>query len=139
MKRLVAVFLLLCLVTVPAVSDGVDLSKFTYDELINLRHAVDAEIISRPEWKEVTVPVGEWVIGVDIPAGSYSIELSGKKSGNVFLWGKAIKDYNSGGGMLINTTLNSQNPKIGKANLKNGNILVLTCEVVMSPVKGLGF
>lgn len=34
--------------------------------------------MSRPEWKAVEVPAGEWIIGQDIPEGYYSITAKDK-------------------------------------------------------------
>lgn len=73
MKRTLAIILSVLLLIPAACAD--DYSAMTYDELLALREAITAEIMSRPEWKEVTVPVGSWIIGKDIPAGSYSIRI----------------------------------------------------------------
>lgn len=52
MKRLLA-FLIAALLSFTAVayaSEGFDLSTFTYDQLIELSHAVINELVTRPEW-----------------------------------------------------------------------------------------
>jgi hypothetical protein len=46
----------------------------SYDDLLALQNAVTAEIMGRPESKEVEVPAGQYTIGVDIPAGWYSVQ-----------------------------------------------------------------
>lgn len=57
-------------VTLPPDSD---LSGLAYDELVALNQAVDREIMTRPEWKTITVPGGKFICGVDFPAGRYVI------------------------------------------------------------------
>lgn len=54
---------------------AVDLSSMTLEELIALRQQIGLEIASRPEVKAVTVPVGVWEIGKDIPAGHWTITM----------------------------------------------------------------
>lgn len=51
----------------------VDLKSMSFDELIALQTKISAELTTRPEWKEVTVPPGCYQIGVDIPAGYWTI------------------------------------------------------------------
>ena len=49
------------------------LSGLSFDELIALREQLNLAIWNCQEWQEVTVPIGTWVVGVDIPAGHWSI------------------------------------------------------------------
>lgn len=60
-------------VTLPPDSD---LSGLAYDELVALNQAVDREIMTRPEWKSVTVPGGVFYAGIDFPAGRYSVSAA---------------------------------------------------------------
>lgn len=138
MKKTLA-FALVCLVLLPCVAlADVDLSKMNFTELINLEKQLQREIMSRPEWKEVTVPQGFWTVGVDIPAGTYTITKVNRSVG-IQLWGKAVKDYNSDGGLILNTVLNDSNQVVGKITFKNGNVLQLSDPVIITPYKGLGF
>lgn len=72
MKRFISVLLLLCLLNVPAFAE-IDLSGLTFDELVELRNQCLTEMTKRDEWQEVTVPIGVWKIGEDIPAGHWNI------------------------------------------------------------------
>ena len=75
MKKLLC--LLLCLVCLPTFALAeVDLDSLTFVELIELREQITAEITSRPEWKEVFVPAGVYEVGVDIPAGRWTLTLA---------------------------------------------------------------
>lgn len=72
MKKFVC--LLICLLCVPSLCVAeVEIGAMSFDELIELREKVIAEIITRPEWNCVTVPAGVYEIGVDIPAGHWTI------------------------------------------------------------------
>lgn len=138
MKKLAILFLILFIFHGIAVAEN-DLTELSFTELMELRDQVQREIISRPEWKEVTVPPGDYVVGVDVPAGIYTITLSGSYSGNIFVWGAALSDYNTAGGLRINTTLSSKNPVIARAALYGGNIVQLTTTAIFTPYSGLGF
>lgn len=137
MKKICALVLALLLIQGAALA--ADLSGMSFDELLALRDQVQRELISRPEWKEVTVPPGEYTVGIDIPAGVYSIEHAGKRSGNFCVWGAAVDDYKANGGLLINTTISKDNPFLARLVLKDGNVLETNTTILMTPYQGLGF
>lgn len=72
MKRLVCVVLLLSLLALPVCAE-IDLSGLSYDELVALKDRINLAIWASAEWQEVTVPQGVWEVGVDIPAGYWTI------------------------------------------------------------------
>lgn len=78
MKRIIVLILTLCILMPCAFAD-IDLSGLTFEELVALRSQIQLEMMARDDWQSVTVPVGLWQIGVDIPVGHYSF--------------KAIPDY----------------------------------------------
>ena len=57
----------------PAAAEEPDLSGLSFDQLVALRERLNLAIWSCQEWQEVTVPAGTWVIGVDIPAGHWTV------------------------------------------------------------------
>ena len=77
MKKLIALILIIAL-AVPAASlaDLPDISGLSFDELVQLREKLNLAIWNSEEWQEVTVPVGVWKIGEDIPARKWTIRLS---------------------------------------------------------------
>lgn len=82
MKKLLAVLLVLCLL--PWVyAEDIDLSGLSFEELRALQNRIAEEIVSRPEWKEVAVPPGFYVIGRDIPAGDWCIKCGKSQYGFV--------------------------------------------------------
>lgn len=72
MKKLIALLLLLLALPVCAQAD-VNLSGMSFDELVLLRDQINLAIWNSQEWQEVTVPQGLWQVGVDIPAGHWTI------------------------------------------------------------------
>lgn len=50
-----------------------DLSSLSLDELAALRDKINIAMMASDEWQEVTVPKGVYIVGVDIPAGHWTI------------------------------------------------------------------
>lgn len=73
MKKLIALLLILVLVPVASMADLPDISGLSFDELIQLREQLNLAIWNSAEWKEVTVPIGVWKVGEDIPQGKWTI------------------------------------------------------------------
>lgn len=78
MKKLLILFLLLVLLAGSAAADPIDLSDMSFDELVALRDQLNLAIWNSQEWQEVTVPAGVYRIGKDIPAGHWSVTLTGE-------------------------------------------------------------
>lgn len=129
MKKLI-ILIVLCLL-VSSASAELDLSGYSYDQLLDLQKSVTAEIISRPEWKEVTVPAGTWIIGEDIPAGEYCIKNTAD-SLNI------ISSTNPSGDFDVYKTL-GKDEVIGKAALNDGSVFSCYYAVILSPAVSLGF
>ena len=133
MKKLIAVLLVLLLLVPVASADAPDLSIYTYDQLVALQYYIGMEIMKRPEWKEVTVPAGEWVVGVDIPAGDYSI--SPAENGGAYL-----TIYDNTGCPTIFGGIREQEDSIGKARLREAYIVKVTDgSLILAPAVTLGF
>ena len=128
MKKLICMLLVMCLLPVVGLCD-VDLSSMSYDELVTLSQQITVEIMSRPEWKEVSVPTGTWEIGTDIPAGMYSIRTTSKKATIWYTKKSGIRDY---------IYVYPEEP-LGKIELLEGTTLEINTEVIISPPLSLGF
>lgn len=73
MKKLLAA-LSVSLFLLPACAlSALDLTTMTTDELVTLRDQVAAELSMRGSASSVTVPIGVWRIGEDIPAGAWML------------------------------------------------------------------
>ena len=123
MKKLIVCVIALCMMI--SLASAEDLSSLSFDQLLTLQKEVTAELISRPEWKEVTVPAGTWTIGTDIPAGFYSIKNTSDSLNLVETDGlyKALK-----GGEIV-----------GKTEFKEGSSFECYYAVILAPAVSLGF
>ena len=121
MKRLITILLILAL-AVPAISlaDLPDISGLTNEELVELNKNIQSILFSRQLVDGVTVPPGRYIIGEDIPAGTYRIEITG---------GTGFYDvYDSPGGKTIATGLTGELydvTEFGKITFEEGNELKL--------------
>lgn len=132
MKRFIAI--IVCLIMIPTLCIASDLSDMAFDDLIELNRKIVAEIISRPEWKEVSVPSGTWKIGEDIPEGKYSIKTKSILT-TISIWSKEPGDYDG----YVDMKIISQDDGIGKIELKAGWTIELTTSVIFAPPVSLGF
>lgn len=110
MKRLFAILAALLMLTTSAFAE-IDLSGMSYEELINLSEQVKLEIWKRAETKGVTVPAGYWEVGVDIPAGTYTIKCADYNIDNSFKSGCVVKWY-------------KENPLTKKDVYQSGSVII---------------
>ena len=92
MRKLAALALLILLTLLPAASfaaNAPDLSGLTLEELVALRDRIDLAIWNSGEWQEVTVPQGVYEVGVDIPAGHWTVKAVEGASASV-IWGTVL-------------------------------------------------
>lgn len=134
MKR-IAWFLVFLLVVsfVPASvsAEKIDFSDLSLDQLIMLKTWVTEEIAERTkDEKEVRVPMGEYIIGTDIPSGTYTITCKDICA--------AVSVYSSSGSLMDSYFIN-ENDSIGKINLQQGQVIQTTTALYFSTYKGLDF
>lgn len=75
MKKLLSVALVLLLIPAAALAE-VDLSSLSFSELAALRDRAQMLMMQSDSWQEVTVPQGTWEVGVQIPAGTWTIRCA---------------------------------------------------------------
>lgn len=132
MKKLLILAIVLFMIPIAAADDGIDLSALSYAQLVDLQQRISAEIVTRPEWKEVTVPSGTWTVGKDIPAGEYSI--SATKTGGYL----RIRDER--GSLLQGCGIREAEDRIGKVELKEGyTVEIERGSLIFAPAISLGF
>ena len=132
MKRFVCLLLILCLVPVCACMETIDLSGYSFDDLRKLQLDVSAEIKTRPEWKNVPVPSGLYIVGEDIPEGKYSVKLGESESFHL--------EVDRGNKMLIYQTVESKETEFAYINLQSGDVVEISWGVaVFAPADALGF
>lgn len=74
MKRIVALLLVLVFFIPVAFAECISLDGMSFAELVALKDRINLAIWQSDEWQEVTVPQGVWKVGVDIPAGHWTIK-----------------------------------------------------------------
>lgn len=129
MKRFVSILFALLLLF--PVSFAEDLSSMTFEELLSLRDKLTAEIMSRPEWKEVTVPAGTWHVGSDIPAGVYSVSNASRQDARFVCTSSSGKQKEY---MYLRS-----DRSIGRIELEDGDTVVLSGAAIFCPPASLGF
>lgn len=92
MKRLLCVLFVLSLLPVAALADLPDLSGLSFDELVQLRGQINLAIWNSQEWQEVTISPGVYEIGVDIPAGHWSVRPVSGCGPDYIIYASGVKD-----------------------------------------------
>lgn len=137
MRRLFALVLVFVLMFCSvATAESIDLSALSLDELIALRQEIDLLIFGSDAYKNVPVPAGDYVIGVDIPAGTYTLEAHGDSYAMITVYADANKDimgmgacHSVGGGETV-----------GKIEFKDGEVVEIQMgSIVFKTYAGLGF
>ena len=129
-------FVVILLSSVAAVASDMDLSALSYDELVDLKIKVTTEVMSRPETKSVSVPIGIYEIGVHIPAGEYSLKLDDGHFANITI---SISDDFSDYRNRIDSTMVDEKG-VGRMILKDGQFVqVEHGSIFFSAFTGLGF
>lgn len=78
MKRLICVILvgLVVFFCMSSFAEGIDFSSYSDSALIDLLSAVQQEIADRHIAKSANLPQGSYIVGRDIPAGTYDISVT---------------------------------------------------------------
>lgn len=137
MKKIIAfvLALLLCCGSVAAVAE-VSLADYTAEELLALRDQINAELMKRGIEKEVLIPTGNYIGGVDIPAGDYTVTCA--EFGGIFIYPDE-EEANAGGWYTFFAML-SENDKVGKMTVKEGDFIkIMSGSFYFAPYQGLGF
>ena len=120
MKKIISTLLVIFLLVGPAYASAPDLSSLTADELLDVIRTAQALLFSDQLVNGVRVPQGTYVIGEDIPAGTYRIEITD---------GTGYYDvYDKPNGYLVHSGITGKSynvTEIGKITLEDGNVLEL--------------
>nr|DAF83094.1 MAG TPA: hypothetical protein [Caudoviricetes sp.] len=132
-KKFLSVILTLCLLLPVIALAEIDLSEMSVDELIALNKAVVMELMSRKDFKEVAVPAGEYKVGEDIPAGTYTV----KAEGDQYI---ALNVLDKNGNYTLKMYSVEEDNPIGKLALEDGEtVATMGGIVIFTPYAGLGF
>lgn len=91
-KRIIAGLMAGALLAGGVASADVDLSGMSYDELVALKDQINLAIWDSEEWQEVTVPQGIWVVGEDIPAGTWTVKCLDDAYRTEICWGDVLTE-----------------------------------------------
>ena len=92
MKRFVGLLLVLMVFTCgTAAAEHIDMTGISYEELAELVTRAHYEMMQSDEWEEVQVPIGLYLIGRDIPAGKWEVEVDGNLYGMSVIYFLGVK------------------------------------------------
>ena len=132
MKRITLAIVVLLVIANSACAAPPDFSVYTYDQLIAISHVVTQEIMRRPEWKELKIPSGTWIVGVDIPEGQYAFYPTEK--------GGYLTILDDKGRTLISQGIRNDNDAVGKVFLNTAyTVQVENGSLIIRPADVLGF
>lgn len=134
-KLLIAILIILLLL--PNVLAAPSLSVMSTDELIKLKTNIQAELMAREEVKSFEVPTGIYEVGVDLPAGTYTITLKSGYS-SIFAVANTEKEISSYD-YLQSFTIEQENI-LGKFRLEEGMFIRnSTNPIILTTYTGLKF
>ena len=96
-RLLLCFFLVTVFLVSTAMSDLVDFSSLTDDEVLSLLDQVNQEVVSRGLNKTAKLPQGSYVAGKDLPVGRYIFTSMAKGED----WGNLIVKSDEGKGSLL--------------------------------------
>ena len=138
MKKLLTLIMIM-LLAVPAISlaDLPDISGLSAAELLELNHQIQNKLFSEQLTNGVAVPTGTYIIGEDIPAGSYRVILTATLD---YVGGTLIEGRSGWDAEFSVATPSGQSIEIGKLVLEEGlNLYIDQAVAVFYPYTGLFF
>jgi hypothetical protein len=75
MRKLITIIMILALLMPAAALADIDLSGMTREELIELDHRIQLQLFSEQLVNGVTINPGKYIVGEDLPAGTYRAEV----------------------------------------------------------------
>ncbi|MBQ1215214.1 MAG: hypothetical protein IIX88_02660 [Firmicutes bacterium] len=135
MKKAILIVVMLIFVVSSACAEIPDISGLSSDELLSLIHEAEKILFSERLTEGVKVPPGVYVVGEDIPAGTYRIEIT-DGTGFYDIYDKPDGNYLYSGlsGSSYGVT------ELGKIILEDGNIVkFVNSTFVFYPYVGIIF
>ena len=136
MKKTISI-LLVILILFPCFSlaDLPDISELSVEELIELNHQIQFRLFSENLINGVEVPSGVYIVGEDIPEGTYRLEVLFPKAGG-YLTVYESKESNKS---IVSSFLGEYwgVTAIGKIELTNGNVVDISTSLRFFAYTGL--
>lgn len=92
MKKLIVLFITCFFILSTCSALAVDLSSMSFSELLELQEEVSKALWASDEFQEVTVPVGLYEVGKEIPAGKWTL----KKASDEFTYFRLANKFSNG-------------------------------------------
>lgn len=125
MKKILSLVLILMLAFPMLVLAEIDLASLSSDELIELQTQIQGELMNRGDIKSANIPAGEYTIGVDIPAGVYSV--TSPSYGMI-----VVNDFD------LSYFVTIEDP-VGKLELNDGDAFSVGGPIVLTTYTGISF
>jgi hypothetical protein len=141
MRKLTAIILALAVLFALSPVMAEDFESMSIQQLLALRSSIEAELLARGDHDSFTVPPGEYLIGIDIPAGQYSISLKDPSSYGASIYThKNEAEFRKGGYDRTFSLRSAGDAVVGKVTLYEGEILEIThASVVFALYSGIKF
>lgn len=111
---LVSVFMVLSCCA--SFAQEIDLSEMRYEELVSLKEKIDLVIRNHEQWEEVEVPPGLYQVGVDIPAGYWTVRCADDYRYTYIKWGAKL---NESGDEILSSLFNCDYYFLDNPNIEN--------------------
>jgi hypothetical protein len=108
-----------------------------YTRFRNADPKKDEQAALTEDFEPLEVPIGEYIVGEDLPAGTYRIDYV-NWPGIVMVWPSEAEKKDEYYSFTFNQTINKNNKTIGKLKLEAGNVISVSSAVLFSVYKGLG-
>ena len=157
MKKLIALLIALLILPLSALAgDLPDISGLSYDDLVRLKDQINLAMWNSQEWQEVTVPIGVYEIGTDIPEGHWTLRLADANQLATITYTDSLDEYGKdiswGWKGWYSSICNKKNkdgslkypeyPEEIDIDMKAGMFLIVKANLVFTPYTGkpgLGF
>lgn len=139
MKRaffvLTALIITFLLGSATAFADSIDLSAYSESELISLKESIYEEMLARGMIKSAIIPQGKYAIGIDIPAGTYTVTTEANRN-----WVEFAVYSDSEYTNKVWSTIPSVNNPIGKIELEDGMYIeIVRATMTFTVYNGINF
>lgn len=126
-------------------AETIDMNKYTNQQLIDLQSKIMLELSTRSGAKNIEVPAGTYVAGIDFPSGTYSVQTKG-----IFVQFVAYQNKSDMKAMLEQTDdfimafsrskqhIIDEENGIGKIVIDDGNVInIIGGTIFLTPYAGL--
>lgn len=136
MKRIFSAMLTLVMIlaTVPATAEGLD--SFSLDELQAAAASIRAEILRR-QGEPISLYPGVYIVGVDIPEGTYRVDVAGSMYGTFEVYTDPANMAFPFFDQWLDASGQTGTPTIGRIYLQSNYAIKVGVQVTLSLYAGI--